>query len=224
MVAINETVMLSVIGTVATQQHVHTLHFRANGVGSMTALLTDWQSTSMTAYRGMFRLTDNPCQILRATHVCGSLPLNATIDVIPTTANQAGTRATTTANEASLLAALVSVKGESSGRRRQGRFFIGGLMGGDIVGNDLNAAHVGRVQAYCTAITTAYISATSPSWRLVVHSRYLSEPHPAYTDSKGNAIPAYTPGNCQDISTPVAALIVRPSVTTMRSRKPGHGN
>lgn len=207
MVAINDTVMLSVIGNVTGQDHVHTLHFRSLAVQTMAGLITEWQTGCRTAYRGMFRLDAACAQILRAQHVCGGLPLDATIDVAQTGTDLAGTRSTASEEMPSYVASLVAEKGVSAGRRHQGRFFIGGMVETDNAANVLTAGYIAIVQAYATALTASFITQVAPNWRLVVHSRTQAE--------EG--------GDCQTSSTLVQQLLVRGRPTTMRSRKYGHG-
>jgi len=207
MVNINDTVMLSVIGDILDQDHVHTLHFRSLGVQPMDGLITEWVTGCATAYRGLFRLTDRCITVYRVAHICGSVPLDATVDVVPPGGFLAGSRPTGSENMPTYVASLVAEKGVSSGRRRQGRFFIGGMMEEDTLGNAVTAAHLGRLGTYCTALSSSFLTQVAPNWRLVVHSRTT----------------ALEGGNCQDSSTVVQALIPRVFPTTMRSRKAGHG-
>jgi hypothetical protein len=207
MVAINDTVMLSVIGVVGGEDHYHTLHFRSLAVQSMQGLIDEWQAGCLTAYRGLFRVDDGPASLLRAQHICGGLPLDATVEEFQTGTALAGTRATVSDRMPSYVASLVAEKGVSAGRRRQGRFFIGGMMEIDCVGNDLQTSMLSVLETYCTALRNSFIVQTSPLWRLVVHSR----------------TEALNGGNCQNSSTLVGQLLVRTRPTTMRSRKWGHG-
>jgi hypothetical protein len=207
MVNINDTVMLSVIGSVGGEDHYHTLHFRSLGVQSMQGLIDEWQAGCLAAYRGLFRVDDGPCSLLRAQHICGGLPLDATIEEFQTGTALAGTRGAVGDRMPSYVASLVAEKGISAGRRRQGRFFIGGMMEIDCVGNDLQTSILTPLQTYCDALRNSFMVQVSPLWRLVVHSRTEAD--------EG--------GDCQGSSTLVGQLLVRTRPTTMRSRKYGHG-
>jgi hypothetical protein len=223
-VAINDTVRLSVIGTVNGTQHVHTLHARAmNADNPADAFITLWQSSCLAAYRGAFRLLEQPVQQIKAAVVCGTVPLPAGSELAIAAGSGSGTVDFQGTPEPAYMAALVSVKSNLAGRRRQGRFFIGGLGKNDTAGNLLTAACISRLQGYVDAVKAAFVTPAAPTVKLVVHSRYLSTPHPAYTDRNGVLIPAYTPGECQDSSALVVNLIVSDRATTMRSRKLGHG-
>jgi hypothetical protein len=206
-VGIGDTAMLAIVGTVDGQDHIHTLHFRSTAVQLLSTLGASWQGTPLTAYRALFRSDDQCAGVIRSIHVCGSIPLNNSDDLIPGGVNQFGTRVTSTARMPSFVAALVAEKGVSSGRQNQGRFFIGGIQETDVLGNSMETSYMSLLQTYVNALDAAYVSAVSPAWRLVVHSRK-------------RALPGV---DCVDSSTLVAQLLPRTAVTTMRSRKVGHG-
>jgi hypothetical protein len=222
--AINDTLMLSVTGQVNGTQHVHTLHFRQMAAGdAATALVQDWKTNLITTYRAAFRLLELPVLTVKAVYVCGSVPLPAGYEEAQAAGSQAGTTDFAGTPEPSYMAALIRVKTAVSGRRYQGRFFIGGLGKNDTAGNAITSNLINRVQPYLTALAARYIASGFPDLRLVVHSRYLAQPHDSYVDRNGNTVPAYTPGECQTISTPATQLILSTAPTTMRSRKLGHG-
>lgn len=207
----NDTLMLSVRGTVGGQQHIHTLHFRAGTTTAApeTDLITAWMGAPFAAYRALFRTTFNPALLIRASQVCGSLPLRSPAEVAPATAAQVGTRGLAGDDMPSFLAALVSIKTTLAGRTRIGRFFIGGLNELDCSGNALQTGLITVLQAYVDALKAAFVTPGAPEFRLVVHSRKLASQEP--------------PLDCLVSSAPVTNLIVSTAPTTMRSRKMGHG-
>lgn len=206
---LNETYLLVVRGNMFGAMHIHTLHFRegASALGE-AGLLTAWQGAPMTAYRGCFHNSSTPTLSLKVQKVCGTAPLPAAVEVIPTTPNQLGTRTTVGDGMPTYVACVVSEKTALAGRTRQGRFFLGGLFEADNSYNTLAPAYITIVQAYVDALKAAFVTPAGPDFRLVVHSREL----------------ASQPGTqCQDSSTPVTNLVINTSPTTMRSRKAGHG-
>lgn len=207
--ALNETYILVVRGTVLGTMHIHTLHFRegASALGE-AGLLTAWQAAPMTAYRGCFYANSFPTQSLKVQKICGTVPLPAAVEVIPTTPNQAGSRTTAGDGMPSYVAACVSEKTALAGRTRQGRFFLGGLFELDNAYNGLAAGYITVVQAYIDALKAAFVTPAGPDFRLVVHSRTLAS-NPAL--------------QCQESSTPVTNLVLNTAPTTMRSRKLGRG-
>jgi len=216
--ATNDTLQLSIIGTVQGQQHVHTLHMRLqDGVGTEDGLIDAWEAGPMDEYKAIFLPADNPVQIMRAAQVCGTVPLRAPKEQVP--AATIGTRGSAGwLPGPALLAQLVGERTALAGRTRQGRFFIGGVDDHDHAGNSftigtVNAgepSHYGRVTAYLDALALAFVTAGGAlAYRLVVHSRTLA-----------GVIP---PPQCQDSSTPVTAFSRQTLVTTMRSRRPGSG-
>ena len=208
--SVNDTWELIVRGTSAGTMHIHTLHFReiSLAAGGGQALIDDWEAQCLTTYRGLFQIGQHPVNLLRATKVCGTVPLpTATEEVFTFTAGQ-GTRPIGSSQVSpSFLAITVAEKGVSAGRSRSGRFFLGGSFESDIDTNDHTAAYVALVQGYCNLLTTRYITPSASSFQLVTHSRLL----------------AATGVSCEVSSTPVQQLVVNPRVTTMRSRKVGHG-
>lgn len=209
--AINDTAQLAVIGTVLGQQHVHTLHFRHEQVGQSEAdIINEWQAGCRTTYRTMFDNTDSPCQLYSARQVCGAVPLRAPAEEAEVAPNIVGASDFTSDAAPSWLAAVGSERTALAGRRRRGRFFIGGLYESEISGNNLVANHLARLQAYIDALMATFgESGTSVLFRLVVHSPTLA------------AIPGT---ECQNSSTPVTAIIARSAIGSMKSRKPGRGN
>jgi hypothetical protein len=203
-----DVVQLSVIGTVTGQDHVHTLHFQKIGTTDIAALVASWQTNCLTAYRAMFLTTDTPVRIVRGSHACGTIPLDATVDVIPLVASQAGSRTPSGHPLPSFVATCVSEKGALSGQRRSGRFFIGGMQEDDTNGNLIEGTQVTRVTAYCTTLMTNYVTPLTPDWRLVTYSKT--------TRDEGSS--------CAASAFPVASLIVRTSPATVRRRKMGRGN
>jgi hypothetical protein len=222
--AINDTVQLSVIGTVNGTQHVHTLHGRAmNTDDPAAAFIAAWQTGCQTQYRAMFRLLEVPIQQIKAQVVCGSLPLPAGAEVNVLAASGTGTTDFAGTPEPAYMAALVNVKTALAGRRRSGRFFIGGLGKNDTAGNLLVGGFMTRIQVYVDALKAAFVTPALPPIKLVVHSRWLATPHPAYTDENGIEHPAHVPGECHESSALVTNLFVSNRATTMRSRKLGSG-
>lgn len=223
-IGLNDTLLLQVKGQANTQTHIHTLHFRVNGAGDApNALMDQYMSACAVAYRACFTTASTPIQMLRVDHVCGSVPLTAPVERNIVFASGQGSKVQTPQIVPAYMAAVVAEKSTLAGRRRQGRFFLGGLDVACLNGDNISTAYQGQIQAYCNALLAAFVTPPSPSLQLVVHSRYLARPHAAYVDGSGNTVPAYTPGNCQEISAPVAQLVVSGRATTMRSRKVGHG-
>lgn len=210
--AINDTSQLAVIGSVGGIDHVHTLHFRAlNPATDELSLIVAWASAARTLYRDLFGPSDLPVLRYTARQVCGSVPLRAAVEVTEVDPNRAGTLSTNGQLLPTFNAAVVSVRTALSGRTRRGRFFLGGLREDYSSGNVLDPNYVARVQSYVNALMSAFgPSGSVADWRLVVHSRKLAATVP--------------PIPCQDSSTQVTGMIVRPNHGTMRSRKLGSGN
>lgn len=208
--AVGDTYEFAAQGVVATTQHIHTLHFRSlNPVGNAAGLITAWSSGALTQYRACFSINDTPTTLLKARAVCGTEPLPAGAEVVPTpSSNTQGTRATGAEKEPAFVACTVRELSDLAGRSRQGRFFLGGLQDADVLMNNLATAYVTIVQAYASQLMTVFgPNGTNGDWRLVVHSRKLAQPGV----------------DCLESSTPVTSLVVTAGVTTMRSRKVGHG-
>lgn len=213
---INDTVQLSVIGTVGSINHVHTMHFRYNDVLSSDAdLAAEFNTNLITAYRAMFGTADTPAITVRVQQVCGAVPLRAAAEVAPAVA--AGTRVLTGIGEPlpTWLAQVVSVRTALAGRSRRGRMFLGGLYEWDVFQNIMTGALTPDSRSelaatYVGALQARYFAAAHPTnrYQLVVHSSKL----------------ASVPGTqCQDSSTPVTAFVLRANVGSMRSRYPGSG-
>lgn len=208
--SVNDTVQLSVIGTVAGQTHIHTQHFRyLDPTSTEQGLIDLWQANCRTTYRNMFNTTDLPVLLLRAGQVCGAIPLRAPVEEAEAPATQAGTLNWTGDRAPSWLAGVVSERTAFAGKSRRGRFYIGGLYEAAIAGNDLGATHKGHIQAYVDALNGTFGAAGSSNlYRLVVYSRKL----------------ASVPGTqCQDSSTVITSLLVNDAIGSMKSRKPGSG-
>lgn len=207
--ATNDTLMLSVIGTNLGQQHIHTLHFREGLTATGPAqLITLWKTSCRAAYVGCFHATHLPVQLIKAEYVCGALPLPAGAENVPIAGDQAGFLTATGDPSPSFLSSLTILRGTLKGRSRQGKYFIGGSYEVDVTGQTFAASYITQLQAYAAALTATFITPLSPDYRLVVHSRKLA------------AVPGT---DCVVSSTPVGALVVSDRVTTMRSRKLGHG-
>ena len=190
--------------------HIHTLHFReiSLAAGGGQALIDDWQAQCQTAYKAMWQIGQYPINLLKATKVCGSVPLPTATEETVLPVDGQGTRPSGSSQVSpSFLAITVAEKGVSAGRSRSGRFFLGGSFETDVDTNTYAAAYIAIVQAYCTLLTNRYITPSASSFQLVTHSRVL----------------AATGVSCELSSTPVQQLVINPNVTTMRSRKLGHG-
>jgi len=221
--AVNDIWQLSVIGTVSSQQHIHTLHFREAVPPLLgTDLISSWLAAAGTQYRACFAIGQNPVQLIRAQKVCGSVPLPAPSENVPAVGSQAGTRPTSSSEALpSFIASLVSEKSAYAGRRYQGRFFLGGLLEIDTNENNMGAPYLALVQAYCDALRTGYITPGAPAWRMFAFSRLLAHGDPNHT--KGGLPDPITPVSCELAGADVINLIVSNRPTTMRSRKLGHG-
>lgn len=210
--AVNDTVQLAVNGVCNGQDHVHTLHFRYTDVTptAPATLINEWQGAPRTAYRAIFRTVDNPVVLLVARHICGAIPLIATVEEAEVAPNIAGSRAGTGEKLPAYLSRVVSVRTALSGRSRRGRFYLGGMDEDEQNNGDLGSVAQGLVQAYIDALMAQFgPSGASGLWRLVVHSPTL----------------AAVPGTqCQDSSTLVTGMIKRVPIGTTKSRKPGSGS
>lgn len=209
---VNDTVELAVKGTVFGQQHIHTLHFRCiEPLASQDDLLDEYVLSCLGPYRGIFTAASNPAEILSVRHVCGGIPLEATVERVP--AAVVGTRVVSGDAAPSFIAQLVNERTNLAGKTRQGRFFIGGMMEADMAGNNIASGantHFTVVTTYLDALRAAYITPATPpnGFKLVVHSRKL----------------ASVPGTeCQASSTYVADFRRSMIITTQRSRKVGSG-
>jgi hypothetical protein len=216
--AANDTVQLSIKGTVSGQMHVHTLHFRLMNAGINEQLLAeDWNTNLGAIYRDIFVAVDNPLQLVTGAHVCGSVPLRASAEVTP--GASVGTRPNggNFQKQPSWLASQWSVRTALSGRSRRGRNYFGGIHEGDTIGNDLvvNGTNQDTVFEKLTAYRAALLGrygdagAQALAARLVVHSAKLA---------------AVAGTQCQDSSTLVNGIIIRTPVASMKSRKPGSGS
>jgi len=212
--AVNDTLRLSVIGTVATQQHVHTLHFRNSTIGDQEQAIIDaWQANCRNAYRDMFTTSDSPVQRFSVQQVCGSVPLRSALEEVEVSPNIAGSWLTSGgavhAISPSFVAAVVSVKTALAGRSRRGRFYIGGVPEAELNINSLSPAYTAKIQAYINVLLTRFGAlSVLHEFNLVVHSPTLAK----------------VPGSqCQNTSTLVNGMTINPLIGTMRSRKAGSG-
>lgn len=220
MVAANAIYKLAVIGTVLSQRHVHTLHFRSTLAGSsvgfsedawMQDLIDQWQSSCRTAYRAIFGTGDQPCQLYQARKVCGALPLPAGIDEAEAAGSTAGTASKTGDPLPSWLANVTTERTALAGRRFRGRFFLGGLWEQDVNFNDMTTARIAPTQAYADALAAAFVTPleTAVNGKLFVFSVVQSK----------------VPGiQCQNAGADVKTFQVRVPVASMKSRKAGHGD
>jgi len=209
--AVNDTVRLDVVGTANGQQHIHTLHFRYQEVTSTEqGLIDSWQSIGRTAYRGLFATTDPVVTLLRATQVCGSVPLRAPVEEAELAATQFGTVSWGGDPAPSWLAAVISWRTASAGRSRRGRSYLGGVYEAAIVGNNITSTYSTKLATYRDALLAAYtVGGTVAGYKLVVYSRKL----------------ASVPGTqCQDSSTLITSAVIDDPLGSMKSRKPGSGS
>lgn len=209
--AVNDTILLAIRGTVGGQTHVHTLHFREMAVAAdEQGLIDEWQAACMTPFRGMFDNDDTPVILATASQVCGATPLRAPVEEAVTPPGGIGTLTLPGDRVPSWLAAVVSVRTAVAGRSRRGRFYIGGLFEDVIHENSIDAAHLLRVKVYTDALMATFGPGGTmvANHALVVHSPKL----------------ASVPGTqCQNSSTIVTALLPRTLIGSMKSRKPGSG-
>lgn len=206
MVATNDTVELALVGTKAGQTILVTHHFRItqNPVSSagLQDLIDTWQAACQSAWLAL-NTTTYTFQSIRARHVCGSVPLEATAEE---TVNSAGTFIGSGDLLPPWFALIARERTASAGRSRRGRFFLPLSQEGDVLGDGLASGAETKFQAYLTALGGAFLAGGSAEskYRLVVHSRKL----------------ASVPGTqCQNSSTLVTQLVLRPVLTTQRSRR-----
>lgn len=223
MPAANGIYKIAVIGTVAGQRHIHTLHFRSTLAGSavgmaedvyLADLLSTWQTGCRTAYRAVFSTSHAPVQQYQIRKVCGGVPLPAGSDVAESAGNQGGTINTGAVGggeeAAPWLASVVTERTALAGRRYRGRFFLGGLYEGFIQGADVVSTRVSTVQAYADALVATFVTPleTTVNGKLFVFSRTQS----------------LVPGTqCQQAGADVRSLQPRTTLATMKSRKAGSG-
>lgn len=209
--AVNDIAQLAVQGTVTGQNHVHTLHFRHQLVGlSEQDLIDKWQANCRTAYRGMFRTTSNPVELITARQVCGSLPLRAPAQEVEAAGSIAGTITPSGQPASPHEAMVVSIRTASAGKSFRGRSYIGGISEDDINSGVFDPAALAKYVTYFdTLLNTFGPSGSDLNWEWHVFSPTL----------------AAVPGTqCQNAGGQVTTYIVRNLVATMRSRKVGHGS
>ena len=206
MAAINDTFEIALVHTGPGGQIVIvTHHFRMMSgvpvppVGQ--SLIDNWQALQAT---WLAVLGPNfTLQRIRARHVCGSIPLDATVEEA---VNLLGTRGTAGAGVGAWLAAVCRERTQLAGRSRRGRFFIPVSGESDFTVDQLDAVFTTPAQAYVTALAARFLSggASAADWRLVVHSRVLAQPGV----------------QCQNSSTLIDNLALQSALTTQRSRRP----
>jgi len=227
----NDVWMLSVKGSVLESQHIHTLHFLqvSDSIGG-TDLITAWQTAALTAYRNLFSIYASPVLEIEARVAASVGPPPSPDVVVPIVASRIGTRDVAGSDfMPSFMAGLVIEKGMLAGRRYSGRFFIGGLYEADNSANSLTAGYVTLLQNYCNALKTAFVTPTTPPWRLFCYSKLLGEGDPNHTIRNPVAGGARLPDPVAQVAPQLAGsavrdLVVSPRPTTMRSRKYGHGS
>lgn len=219
MPAPNGIYRLSVTGTVAGQQHVHTLHFRSTPAAAAVALAEDayqqgiidsWQAAPATAYRAQFGNPDSPVQFLSVRKVCGSLPLPAGVDETQAAGGILGSNGAAGQAMAPWLAHVVTVRSSFAGRSRRGRFFIGGLSEEQVTGSTLQSGRLTPAQGYIDALRTAYVTPDelTVAQKLFIFSRKLA---------------AVAGIACQNAGADVTGFQLRDQMASMKSRKAGSG-
>jgi hypothetical protein len=223
LVAANGIYKLAVIGTVATQQHIHTLHFRttlnALAAGAtepefMGSLIDLWSGTPMAAYRALFGSTDKPVEQFQVRKVCGDQPLPAGVDEANPAGSQAGTGVAGEFNgdaAAPWLASITTVRTALAGRRFRGRWFFGGLWEPMLSGSSVSSDRQNRMQTYCTNLDTVFMDPAAP----------VNLPAVLFVYSKVQSQETGT--QCQNAGADVTSFQVRPYLVTMKSRKIGSG-
>jgi hypothetical protein len=208
--AINDTTLLTVKGSVFGQDHVHTLHFRSIDIGASEQDLIDaWQAGCRTSYRAIFSTGEFPCQTYTARQVCGSVPLRAPVEETETTPLSEGTKTGATGAMPPWIAGVVSVRTAFAGRSRRGRFYLGGMAESEQELAVITSGRLALQQAYIDDLISEFVfPAGAGGWTLVVHSHKLA------------AVPGT---DCEDSSTLVTGFLNRSAVATMKSRKAGHG-
>src|SRR5215212_10337938 len=150
---INDVYQLTVKGTVWDQDHLHTLHFRdRTGAAASSAIVTVWQATSRTAYRGCFCTADACAVTYTVRQVCGTPPFVATAEATEPLATQFGTLAIPGDRMPSWLARVISWRTAFSGKSYRGRSFLGGLFDDWGNGNNMVAGRLADTNAYITAL------------------------------------------------------------------------
>lgn len=205
MVATLDTAELVLVGSKLAQDILVTHHFRnveALTTHTLQQLIDDWQAAAQASWLAIHQ-SDYTLTKVVARHVCGSLPLDATVEEA---VGSAGTRGAPAATLAPWMATVVRCRTASAGRSRRGRFYVPVPDEGDVDRDTVHPTHIARIQTYCTNLAGAFIDpgATSLRWRLVVHSRKLA------------AVPG---AQCQNASTLVTSLAPQSALTTQRSRR-----
>lgn len=207
---IGDVWQLAIKGTCLSQEHLHTLHFRAlTTPANSAALVSEWQAGARTSYRGLFGTGDLPVVTYTCRQVCGTPPFAASTEATEGGGTQAGTRSLSGDGAPSWLARCISWRSAYAGRRFRGRSYIGGMFESMMNGNDLVSGELTLMDAYVSAMLATFGgSGTSANWVFCVYSQVARD---------GGA-------TCPTAASQVAAGISRSAIASMRSRKPGHGN
>lgn len=214
---------LKVIGTVGTQQHMHTLHFRSSTQPAalamsepvfMALLISTWQGPPRASFRALFSGSELPVQQYQVRKVCGTAPLPAGLDTAEAAGNQAGTGIAGEFNGDNLapwLASVTTLRTGLAGRRFRGRNYFGGLMEPMVTVSTVSADRQSRMASYYTSLFTAFVDAVDVAIpaHLFVYSKTQAEEFPG------------TP--CQNTGADVISTQVRSYLCTMKSRKLGSG-
>lgn len=205
MVATNETAELALVGTREGQTVIVTHHFRMIAIAAdkpLQELIDGWQAGCQAAWLAIpnnsYTLTK-----IRARHVCGSLPLDATVEEL---VGSTGTNGDTTLLTPPWFAGIIRERTASAGRSYRGRIYIPVTSEAQFDKDTLSATLITNMQTYATAMQNTFVGAgaTNADWALVVHSKKL----------------ASVPGTqCQQSSTLVTSLAVQSVLTTQRSRR-----
>jgi hypothetical protein len=208
--AVNDTILLSVRGTLQGQQYIHTQHFRqinvpAPGVDPLQTLINDWQGSPgtywLSAHKSNYTLVD-----IKAEYVCGSLPLPAAVvEAVGT----AGTRVAGGPALAPWLSAVVSERTAFAGKSYRGRFFVSGGGEEDVAEQIIltGAASWGEaINAYISNLMALFGPAgVSPAYRLVVYSPTIAARVPA--------------PDCTVSAAYVVSMALNPALSTQKSRR-----
>lgn len=210
--AINDIWKLSVAGTCAGVDHVHTLHYRnatlvTDDPTTGQALIDAWQATARTAYRDLFQANDTPVDTITAQKVCGSVPLPAAVIETELAPNRVGAQAAIadSAMAPASAARIITWRTAFSGRRYRGRSYLGGVWDGL---TDTPHYITVAAQALMQTYANAAIAVGGADWNLFIFSRVL----------------AALGGNCQNFGAEVTQGAARLYLGTMRSRLLGHGS
>jgi hypothetical protein len=209
--AVNDTVQLSVVGSLGGTQHIHTLHFRFQELTSSDQGLIDaWRNTCRLDYRNLFLNSQAAVLRLVARQVCGTVPLRAPVETTEAAPNVLGTRAEASELLPPWLASTITWRTALAGKSYRGRSFLGGMAEVDQNQGAVVAGHIARVQAYINMMLASFgTNGTQTGYKFVVHSHKLAS---------GPSVP------CQNSSTLVISGTPGTQVASMRSRRAGSGS